>query len=78
MLWLDVTASRARYGRWVEGTLPTFVPFQRTTRARTRAQRDAAAAAEEGAGGNCRAPKQADDGLLIRMRRLRCASFLDG
>ena len=71
MLWLDVTASRARYGRWVEGTLPTFVPFQRTTRARTRAQRDAAAA-EEG-GGNGGAPKHPDDGLLIRMRRLRCA-----
>ena len=69
VLWLDLTAAKARYGRWLGAALPGFVPFQRTTRARTKAQKGAEAAAKHsGAGGT----EAADDGLLVCMRRLRC------
>jgi transcription initiation factor TFIID subunit TAF12 len=78
VLWLDLTAAKARYGRWLGGTLPAFVPFQRTTRARTKAQKDASAAATASAASqqqqNGAQAAEADDRLLVRMRRLRCSS----
>lgn len=32
VLWLDLTAAKARYGRWIGGELPTFAEFARTTK----------------------------------------------
>lgn len=34
VVWLDVTAAKARYGTWLGGVLPTFVPWDRFFRAR--------------------------------------------
>lgn len=41
VLWLDLTAAKARYGRWIGGELPQFTEFARTTRARTARQKEA-------------------------------------
>ncbi|CAK0787588.1 hypothetical protein CVIRNUC_010810 [Coccomyxa viridis] len=66
VLWLDITAAKARYGRWIDGCLPAFVPFPTTTRARTKQQkRDAAVDAA------ARAIGDADDDAFIRLSRLR-------
>ena len=70
MLWLDITAAKARYGRWIDGCLPAFVPFPTTTRARTKQQkRDAAVDAA------ARAVSDADDDAFIRLSRLRCLTL---
>lgn len=74
VVWLDVTAAKARYGRWLDGAIPAFVPFPKTTRARTKQQqqqqqeKEAALAADQ-AGANS---SEADGEFIIRMRRLRC------
>lgn len=74
IVWLDLAAARSRYGRWIEGYLPEFVPFPRTTRARTKrqAEADAAAAAASAAA----VLQDADAALLMRLRRLRYASLM--
>ncbi|EIE19122.1 hypothetical protein COCSUDRAFT_38365 [Coccomyxa subellipsoidea C-169] len=66
VLWLDLTAAKARYGRWINGELPTFAEFARTTKARTSRQKEAQALQRATA-----SPKEADDEFLIRLRRLR-------
>ena len=66
VLWLDSTAAKARYGRWIDGCLPAFAPFPTTTRARTKQQkRDAAVEAA------ARAASNTDDDSFIRLSRLR-------
>lgn len=68
VLWLDITASKARYGRWIDGCLPAFVPFPTTTRARTKQQKkDAAVEAAARAASDI-----VDDDAFIRLSRLRC------
>ena len=69
VVWLDVAAARSRYGRWVDGALPEFVPFPRTTRARTKRQAEADAGAAAAAA--AAALQDPDAALLIRLRRLR-------
>ena len=68
MLWLDITAAKARYGRWIDGCLPSFVPFPTSTRARTKQQKKEAAV--EAA---ARAVSDLDDDSFIRLSRLRCS-----
>nr|BAD42336.1 DNA mismatch repair protein Mut2-like protein [Nannochloris bacillaris] len=34
VVWLDSVAARARYGRWIGGTLPRLIPFPKTGKAR--------------------------------------------
>jgi dsDNA-specific endonuclease/ATPase MutS2 len=34
VVWLDSVAARARYGRWIGGTLPKLIPFPKTGKAR--------------------------------------------
>ena len=66
VLWLDTTAAKARYGRWIDGCLPAFAPFPTTTRARTKQQKkDAAVEAA------ARAASGMDDDAFIRLSRLR-------
>ncbi|BDA49511.1 Endonuclease MutS2 [Coccomyxa sp. Obi] len=65
VLWLDLTAAKARYGRWIGGELPQFADFARTTRARTARQREAQALQ------HAAAPQEADDEFLVRLRKLR-------
>ncbi len=66
VLWLDITAAKARYGRWIDGCLPTFVPFPTTTKARTKQQKKEAAV--EAA---ARAASSMADDSVIRLSRLR-------
>jgi hypothetical protein len=63
VVWLDITAAKARYGRWLGASIAAFVPFARTTRSRTKRE---AALAQQSQG-----PMEADDDLVIRLRRLR-------
>ena len=69
MVWLDLAAARSRYGRWIDGALPEFVPFPRTTRARTKRQAEADAAAAAAAA--AAALQDPDAALLMRLQRLR-------
>lgn len=76
VVWLDATAARARYGRWVNGVLPEFVPFPKTSKARGGGSKKAAAAAAgggggEGDGGSDEAGKQGAEGCYLYLRRLR-------
>lgn len=66
MVWLDCAAARARYGRWVGGTLPMLCPFPKTGRARGGSRQQAQQAEqEEGA-------EQDDaDRHWVYLRRLR-------
>ena len=66
VLWLDLTAAKARYGRWIGGELPQFAEFARSTRARTARQKEAQQALQHAA-----APQEADDEFLVRLRKLR-------
>ncbi len=67
MLWLDITAAKARYGRWIDGCLPSFVPFPTSIRTRTKQQKEAAVEAA------ARAVSDLDDDLFIKLSRLRCS-----
>ena len=68
VVWLDVVAARARYGRWIGGTLPTFVPVplaagKATAKARKGnkpPERQPAAEAGE------------EEQFAIRLKQLRC------
>ena len=68
VVWLDVIAARARYGRWIGGCLPSFVPVPMTGKVSARAQRGSKGA-EQPAG----SPKQ-EETLAIRLKRLRYGS----
>ena len=39
VVWLDVLGAKSKYGRWIEGTLPQFVPFSRTKSNRISSKR---------------------------------------
>lgn len=73
VLWLDAVAARARYGRWIGGVLPEFVPFPKTGRARGGSKQAAAAAAaeEQGAAGGGEAGQDDSDRHWVYLRRLR-------
>ena len=68
VLWLDITAAKARYGRWIDGCLPSFVPFPTSTRARTKQQKREAAVKAA-----ARAASDLDDDSFIRLSHLRCS-----
>ena len=73
VIWLDVTASKSRYGVWLGASLPEFVPFPKTGRARSGAAKQRAAAAAKGADGPGGGGLwEDDDKFLVRLRRLRC------
>ena len=66
VVWLDVVAARARYGRWIGGSLPSFVPVPIAGKASAKArkgnkapERQPAAAAGE------------EEQLAIRLKQLR-------
>lgn len=68
VLWLDITAAKARYGRWIDGCLPSFVPFPTSTSARTKQQKREAAVKAA-----ARAASDLDDDSFIRLSHLRCS-----
>jgi hypothetical protein len=76
VVWLDNVAARARYGRWLGGVLPEFVPFPKTGKARGGSKRAGAAAAAksegtlEGGGGGGGSDGE-EEGRYLNLRRLR-------
>ena len=87
VVWLDVTAARSRYGAWIGGCLPEFVPFPRTGRARggaakQKAMKSADAAADAAADGSAATDAggvwEDDNKYLVRLRRLRYGVEHDG
>lgn len=68
---LDVIMAKTRYGDWIEGCLPTFVPF---SFAFHRGQ--GGSAAKSGRKGKRLAAEVAEDEeqLYIQMKRLRCSA----
>ena len=68
VVWLDVTASRSRYGEWLGASLPEFVPFPKTGKARGGAAKRRTA--DQPTAG--RGLWEDDDKFLVRLRRLRC------
>ena len=77
VVWLDVTASKSRYGVWLGASLPEFVPFPKTGKARGGAAKQRAAAAANGASGGAGGLWEDDDKFLVRLRRLKCAALRD-
>lgn len=77
VVWLDTTAAKARYGRWIGGTLPQLTPFPKTGKARGGSKAAAAAAreAEEetdaGAGEEAAAARDDSERHWVYLRRLR-------
>ncbi len=74
VVWLDVTASKSRYGTWLGASLPEFVPFPKTGRARGGAKQQRAAAASakaDAATGGGGGLWEDDDKFVVRLRRLR-------
>lgn len=74
-----MVAARARYGRWIGGTLPQLVPFPKSGKARGGSKAAAAAAAREreeaeadaGAGGEEAAARDDSERHWVYLRRLR-------
>ena len=66
VIWLDVVVARARYGRWIGGTLPSFVPVPVAGKASAKARKGNKPIESQSIG---------DDGeqerLSIRLRQLR-------
>ena len=38
VVWLDCTAAKARYGRWIDGVRPSIIPFPKSGKPRKRSQ----------------------------------------
>lgn len=72
VVWLDAVAARARYGRWVGGVLPEFVPFPKTGKARGGSKK--AQQAQQAAGGGPGGVESEEEGggCYVYLRRLRC------
>ena len=69
VVWLDCAAARARYGRWIGGTLPTLGAFPTTGRARGGSKQQAQQAQQDGGEGG---EEQDDaDRHWVYLRRLR-------
>lgn len=71
---LDVAAARARYSTWIDGSLPTFVPFAKMARGRKTAKKASAGGSDGGGGSEKRnggAALEQDEDLFVRLRRLR-------
>ena len=71
VVWLDVVAARARYGRWIGGALPTFVPVPIAGKASAKARKgnkppERQIAAEAGE----------EEQFAVRLKQLRCQSHL--
>ena len=62
VVWLDVTVAKARFGRWIEGSLPQFGPFPKVGRVRGKKNLGPG----KGVGG-----KGSDDSYWVNLRRLR-------
>ncbi|KAI7845433.1 hypothetical protein COHA_000985 [Chlorella ohadii] len=75
VVWLDCAAARARYGRWVGGTLPTLCPFPKTGRARggSRAAAQQAEQAQQAQQAQQEGGEEQDDAdrHWVYLRRLR-------
>ncbi|KAL3134938.1 hypothetical protein ABBQ32_007900 [Trebouxia sp. C0010 RCD-2024] len=66
VVWLDVVAARARYGRWIGGSLPSFAPVPTAGKASAKARKgnkppERQPAAETGE----------EEGFAIRLKQLR-------
>ncbi|KAL4459148.1 hypothetical protein ABPG75_014013 [Micractinium tetrahymenae] len=77
VVWLDTLAAKARYGRWIGGTLPELVPFPKTGKARGGSKAAAAARQREeeeeaeAAGGEEEAARDDSERHWVNLRRLR-------
>ncbi|GAB4813086.1 hypothetical protein N2152v2_000132 [Parachlorella kessleri] len=80
VVWLDSVAARARYGRWVGGVLPEFLPFPKTGKARggsrKTADKDSSSSSSSGSGsgegkGSAAGSEGREEGAYLNLRRLR-------
>lgn len=65
VVWLDVIAARARYGRWIGGCLPCFVPVPMTGKVSARAQKGSKGLEQPAAS------QAQEEKLAIRLKHLR-------
>lgn len=66
VIWLDVATARARYGRWIGGTLPTFVPVPLAGKASAKARKGAKVTERQSAGADGE-----EEEYSIRLKQLR-------
>ncbi|KAL0045927.1 hypothetical protein WJX82_008672 [Trebouxia sp. C0006] len=66
VIWLDVVTARARYGRWIGGTLPTFVPVPLAGKASAKARKGGKVAERQSAGADGE-----EEEYSIRLKQLR-------
>lgn len=70
VIWLDVIAARARYGRWIGGTLPTFVPVPLAGKASAKARKGNVV----GNSGQSGVGSGEEQEYSIRLKQLRCSN----
>jgi len=66
-----VVTARARYGRWIGGTLPTFIPVPLAGKASAKARKGGKVAERQGAGADGE-----EEEYSIRLKQLRCGGCL--
>lgn len=71
VIWLDVVAARARYGRWIGGTLPTFVPVPVAGKASATARKGN----KPPEGQNTASDGEEEEKFSIRLKQLRYRSL---
>ena len=80
VVWLDSVAARARYGRWMGGVLPEFLPFPKTGKARGGSKLTAYKGGGSSSGnkdsqeGSAAGRDAREEGAYLNLRRLRYAS----
>ncbi|KAK9866014.1 hypothetical protein WJX84_002049 [Apatococcus fuscideae] len=70
VVWLDCTAAKARYGRWIDGVMPRIIPFPKSGKPRKRAQQAAQTSKRRAPESADELPEGAEDHLL-RLQRFR-------
>ena len=71
VIWLDVIAARARYGRWIGGCLPSFVPVPLAGKATAKARKGGAPGE-----GQLLSLRETEEMLAVRLKQLKCESSL--
>lgn len=66
-----MVTARARYGRWIGGTLPTFIPVPLAGKASAKARKGGKVAERQGAGADGE-----EEEYSIRLKQLRCGGCL--
>ena len=66
VVWLDVVAARARYGRWIGGYLPSFVPVPLAGKASAKARKG-----DQTAESQLEVANDPEKAFAIRLKQLR-------